>query len=85
MLRFVGPRIVTFGLLDAKELSDFSVVVSIGANGSLERAAGFGDGVLVLNGDSAEGGTCEFVFASTRFAGLASAAGGEVEARHLGG
>ena len=78
MLRFAGPRLVTCGL----ELSDFSVLVSIGANGSLEGAADFGEGVIVLCGDACDGGSCESVFASGTFAGLTSAAGDEVEVRH---
>jgi hypothetical protein len=81
MLRFAGPTIATFGLVVVKELSDFSALVSIEANGSLECAADFGAGVIVLCGDASDGGNCESVFACGTFAGLASAAGDEVEVR----
>jgi len=84
MLRFAGPGIVTFGLGAAKELSDSSVLVSIGANGSLERAADFGEGILVLCWDACDGGSCESLFSRTS-AGLTSAAGDEFEVCHLGG
>lgn len=79
MLRFAGPTIVTLGLVVAKELSDFSVLVSIEANGSLECAAGFSAGLIALCGDTSDGGSCEFVFAFSTFAGLTSAAGDEVD------
>jgi len=57
--------IVTFGLVIVKELFDFSVLVSIEANGSLDCAADFGAGVLVFCGDASDGGNCESVFASS--------------------
>ena len=79
MLRFAGPTIVTFGLVVVKELRDFSVLVSIEANGSLECAADFGEGVIVLCEGASDGVSCESVFACNTFAGLISAAGDEVE------
>jgi hypothetical protein len=60
-------------------------LVSIGANGSLSRAADFGEGVLVLCWDASDGGSRESVFASRTFAGFTSAAGDEVEVCNAGG
>jgi hypothetical protein len=88
MLWFADPGIVAFDLATAIELSDFSVLFSIEANGSLERAAGFGEGVLVKCGDASDasdGGGCEFVFAARTLAGLTAEEGDEVEVCHSGG
>ena len=85
MLRFAGPIIVTLGLVAGKELFSFSVLGSIGANGSRARAVGFGEGVLVLCWDGSDGGSFESVFVSGTFAGFPSAAGNEVEVCHCGG
>jgi hypothetical protein len=65
MLRFAGPEIVTFGLVAVEERSDFSVPVSIRANGSLARTVDFGEGVVFLGWDASKGGWCESVFASS--------------------
>jgi len=82
MPRFAGPGIIALGLVAGKATLDFSVLVSIGANGSLECAAGFGEGVLVVCGEGCDGGRCESVFGSGTLAGLTSGAGDEFEVCH---